>query len=175
MNTSVTSTTIRSNRTPSEQFQTRCRRNSPPILKAEVEEAVRCLKAVNSPGGYNVPSELIKHGVEATTVSLKTLCQQIWNKTKWPKECTQSLVIPLPKRATSRITASSVESVMPRIILNRLKSKAEEVLAEEQARIRVWRGTVEQIVNCRIIIEKLLQHKRDLFHKSIDLASYERI
>jgi hypothetical protein len=65
---------------------------------------------------------------------------------------------------------------MLRIILNRLKSRAEEVLAEEQAGFRAGRSTVEQIFNCRVIIEKHLQHQRDLFHNFIDFKkAFDRV
>ena len=57
---------------------------------------------------------------------------------------------------------------MLRVILNRLKAKAEELLAEDQAGFRPFRSTVEQIVNSRVITEKHLQHQRDLFHNFID-------
>ncbi|KAH3738642.1 hypothetical protein DPMN_045281 [Dreissena polymorpha] len=36
------------------------------ILQAEVEKAVRSKKEGSYPGFYRVPSELIKHGEEAT-------------------------------------------------------------------------------------------------------------
>ena len=49
-------------------------------------------------------------------------------------------------------------------ILNHLKSKAEELLSEEQAGFRARQSTVEQIFNCRVLVEKHLQHQRDLFH-----------
>ena len=58
---------------------------------------------------------------------------------------------------------------MLRVILNRLKAKVEELLAEEQARFRSGRSTVEQTFNSRVIIEKHLQHQRDLFLNFIDL------
>ena len=57
---------------------------------------------------------------------------------------------------------------MLRVILSRLKAKAEEPLAEEEAGFRPGRDTVEQIFNSRVIIEKHLQHQRDLFHNFID-------
>ena len=57
---------------------------------------------------------------------------------------------------------------MLRVILNRLKAKAEEVLAEDQAGFRPGRSTVEQIFNGPVTIEKHLQHQRDLFHNFID-------
>ena len=33
-----------------------------PILKDEVEKAVRMLKDGKSPGVYNIPAEILKHG-----------------------------------------------------------------------------------------------------------------
>ena len=57
---------------------------------------------------------------------------------------------------------------MLRIILNWLKAKAEELLAEDQAGFRPGWSTVEKIFNNRVITEKHLQHQRDLFHNFVD-------
>ena len=57
---------------------------------------------------------------------------------------------------------------MLRVILNRLKAKAEELLAEEQVGFKPGWSTVEHIFNCRVIIQKNLQNQRDLFHNLID-------
>ena len=65
---------------------------------------------------------------------------------------------------------------MLRVILNRLKAKAETLLAEEQAGFIPGRSTAEQIFNSRVIIEKHLQHQRDLFHNFIDLKkAFDRV
>ena len=48
------------------------------------------------------------------------------------------------------------------------QGQADEVLAEEQARLRPSRSTEKQIFNIRVIIDKRLQHQRDLFHNFID-------
>ena len=62
------------------------------------------------------------------------------------------------------------------IILNRVKAKAEELLSEEQAGFRAGRSTVEQIFNCRVLIEKHLQCQRDLFHNFIDFKkAFDRV
>ena len=158
--------------------------NSPPVLKEEVEAAVRSLKIGKSPGVDNIPSELLKSGGEETVKALTALCQKIWEEKKWPKEWTQSLVIPLPKKGNLRqcqnyrtiSLISHPSKVLLRIILNRLKSKAEELLSEEQAGFRAGRSTVEQIFNCRVLIEKHLQHQKDLFHNFIDFKkAFDRV
>ena len=64
------------------------------MLKEEVEEAVHSLKAGKSPGVDNVPSELLKNGGEATTTVLTATYQKLLETKEWPKEWTQSLVIP---------------------------------------------------------------------------------
>ena len=161
---------LQNNQTPTESL------DSPPIMKEEVEAAIRHLKAGKSPGVDNIPSELITSGGDGTVSALAALCQKIWEQKKWPEEWTQSLVIPLPKKGNLRkcqnyrtiSLISHPSKVMLRIILNRLKSKAEELLSEEQAGFRAGRSTVEQIFNCRVLIEKHLQHQRTLFHNFID-------
>ena len=44
-----------------------------PLLREEVEEAVRSLKAGKSPGVDNIPSEWLKNGGEATTAVLTVI------------------------------------------------------------------------------------------------------
>ncbi|GFS15762.1 endonuclease-reverse transcriptase [Elysia marginata] len=150
--------------------------DSPPIQKSEVEAAVKSLKLGKAPGVDNIPSELLKAGGEEVKNILTALCQRIWNEKKWPTEWTKSLVVPLPKKGNLRLCnnyrtislISHPSKVMLRVILNRLKPKAGEILAEEQAGFRAGRSTVEQIFNCRILIEMHMQHQRDMFHNFID-------
>ncbi|MGL4418375.1 MAG: reverse transcriptase domain-containing protein [Plesiomonas shigelloides] len=155
-----------------------------PVLAEEVEAAIRSLKGGKSPGVDNVPAELLKLGGEMTTKILTILCQKIWEQKKWPVQWTQSLVIPLPKKGNLKqcenyrtiSLISHASKVMLRIILNRLKPFAEELLSEEQAGFRVGRSAVEQIFNCRVLIEKHLQHQRELHHNFIDFKkAFDRV
>ena len=164
--------------------QTAVSEDSPPILKREVEAAIRSLKEGKSPGVDNIPGEILKHGGDVSVEALTALCQKIWENKKWPDEWTQSLVIPLPKKGNLRkcqnyrtiSLISHPSKIMLRVILNRLKSQAEELLSEEQAGFRAGRSTVEQIFNCRILIEKHIQHQQDLFHNFIDFKkAFDRV
>ena len=99
---------------------------------------------------------------------LTEICNRIWRTGEWPTPWTQSLIITLPKkgnlqlcqnyRTISLISHSS--KVMLKVILNRLKPQAEEIIAEEQAGFRAGRSTTEQILNLRILCEKYLQISR---------------
>ena len=65
---------------------------------------------------------------------------------------------------------------MLKIILNRLKTQAEKIIAEEQASFRAGRSTTEQIFNLCILCEKYLQHQQDLYHVSIDFKkAFDRV
>ena len=57
---------------------------------------------------------------------------------------------------------------MLKVILNRLKPLAEEIIAEEQAGFRTNRSTTEQIFNLRVLCEKYSQHQQDIYHVFID-------
>ena len=63
----------------------------------EVEEATRTLKGGKSPATDNIPEELLKHDGHEMIKVLTTLCQRIWKTKDWPKEWTQSMIIPLKK------------------------------------------------------------------------------
>ena len=69
--------------------------------------------------------------------------------------------------------------VMLTIILNRLKPQAEKIISEEQEGFRAGRSTTEQIFNLRILCEKYLQYKQDLYHVFTDfkkaVAGFDRI
>ena len=115
---------------------------------------------------------------------LTEICDRIWRIGDWPTLWTLSLIITLPKkgnlqlcqnyRTISLISHSS--KVMLKVILNRLKPQAEEIIAEEQAGFRAGRSTTEQIFNLRILCEKYLQHQQNLYNVFIDLKkSLDRV
>ena len=58
--------------------------------------------------------------------------------------------------------------VMLKILLNRHKPQAEEIIAEEQASFRAGHSTSELIFNLIILCEKHLQHQQSLYHVFID-------
>ena len=71
---------LQSNQTRSQEAE------SLPVLKEEVEEAVRNPKAGKSPGVDNIPSELLKNGGKTTKTVLTVICQKIWEMKEWWKE-----------------------------------------------------------------------------------------
>ena len=155
-----------------------------PILREEVEAAVKALKMGKSAGVDNIPAELVQAGGEAMIDILTAICNKIWKTGEWPTTWTQSLVITLPKKGNLQLCQnyrtinliSHPSKVMLKIILNRLRPQAEEIIAEEQAGFRARRSTTEQIFNLRILCEKYLQHQQNLYHVFIDFKkAFDRV
>ena len=155
-----------------------------PIIREEVVHAVKSLKSGKSAGVDNVPAELIQAGGDNMIDILHTLCNRIWKTGQWPKQWTQSLVITIPKKGNLQLCKnyrtisliSHPSKVMLKIILNRLKPMAENIIAEEQAGFRPGRSTIEQIFNLRILMEKYKDHQQDLYHVFIDFKkAFDRV
>ena len=154
------------------------------ILMSEIQEAIKMLKKDKSPGVDNIPGELIQAGGEHMATALHNICNQIWKNVKWPQSWTRSLVIPLPKKGDLKVCnnyrtlslISHPSKVLLRVILNRLKQQAKEIIAEEQAGFVKGRSTVEQIFNLRSIIEKYQEHQLELYHVFIDFKkAFDRV
>ena len=65
---------------------------------------------------------------------------------------------------------------MLKVILNRLKPQAEEIIAEEQAGFRAGRSTTEQIFNLRILCEQYFQNQQNLYQVFIDFKkAFDRV
>ena len=79
---------------------------------------------------------------------LTEICNRIWRTGEWPTPWTQSLIITLPKKGNLQLCQnyrtisliSHSNKVMLKVILNRLKPQAGEIIAEEQAGFRAGRS-----------------------------------
>ena len=118
------------------------------------------------------------------TDMLLIICNQIWQTGEWPAPWTQSLIITLPKKGNQQLCQnyltisliSHPSKVMLRILLNRLKPQAEEIIKEEQAGFRTGRSTTERIFNLRILYEKYMQHQQSLYHVFADFKkAFDRV
>ena len=84
-------------------------------------------------------------------------------------------LIEMSKLSYKSLISHSIKVIL-RILLNRLKAKAEEILSEEQAGFRPGRSTAEQIFNLRLLIEKHLDHQQPLYHNFIDFKkAFDRV
>ena len=108
-----------------------------------VNAAVVCTAGVN-----NIRAELVQAGGEDVIIAFTTICNKIWQTGEWLIPWTQSLDITLPKKGNLQqcqnyqtvSLISHPSKVMLKIILRRLKPKAEKIIAEEQAGFRAGRN-----------------------------------
>ena len=97
------------------------------------------MKKGKSAGVDNIPAELVQAGGEDVITALTTICSKIWQTGEWPTPWTQSLVITLPKKGNLQqyqnyrtiSLISHQNKVMLKIMLNKLKPQAENIIAEE--------------------------------------------
>ena len=100
-----------------------------PILREEVEAAVKSLKKGKSPGIDHIPGELLQEGGNAMISALHKICNKVWQIGDWPIPWTQSLIITLPKKGNLQQcknyrTISLIchpSKVLLKVLLNRLK------------------------------------------------------
>ena len=116
--------------------------DSYPILREEVEAAVKSPKKGKSAGVDNIPSELVQAGGEAMIDMLLIICNKIRQAGEWPTPWTQYLIITLLGKGNLQLcqnyrTISLIShpiKVMLRILLNRLKPQTEEMIKEDGGR-----------------------------------------
>lgn len=148
----------------------------PPPLKSEVARAIGQTASRKATGPDDVPVELFQKGGETTVERMHRICMAIWENGEWPDEWTQSIFIPLPKKGDKKqctnyrtiALVSHASKVLLKIILERIRNKTEEEIADEQAGFRKGRGTRDQIANLRIIMQKTREHQQSLFMCFID-------
>jgi hypothetical protein len=148
----------------------------PDILRSEVEEAIRYLKTNKSPGIDNIPAELIKMLGEKAIKAIHDICNMVWKTGIWPRDWVHSTFVPLHKKGSTRkcenyrtvSLISHTSKILLRIINQRLKQYLDTQIPQEQAGFVKGKGTREQILNVRLLIEKSREFRMPLIFCFID-------
>ena len=119
---------------------------------------------------------LIKAGGKPLINTIHKIGQQIWRDTAIPKEWTKSILILIPKRGDLKKcenyrTISLIkhsDKILLSVLLQRLRSKIELHLSEEQAGFRKDCNTIQQILCLRLIAEKHCEVNREVFNCFVD-------
>lgn len=149
-----------------------------PPSKAEIERAVKKLKANRAAGPDEIPPEALKADTNMTSKALHALFKKIWTAEEMPNDWKHGHLIKLPKKGNLKecsnwrgITLLSVPGkVFSRILLERIKTEVEKehVLRDEQAGFRQERSTTDQIATLRNIIEQSLEWNTTLYTIFVD-------
>ena len=147
------------------------------ILKCEVKWALGNITTNKASGGDGIPVELFQILKDDAVKVLHSLCQQIWKTRQWPQDWKRSVFIPIPKKGKDKECSnyhtiailSYASKVMLKILQARLQQYVNRELSDVLAGFRKGRGTRDQIVNIRWIIEKAR-----VFQKNICFIDYAK-
>ena len=72
----------------------------------EVTWALRSTAVNKAIEGNEIPAELFKSLKEDAVKVLHSLCQQIWKTQQWPQDWKRSILIPIPKKGSTKECAN---------------------------------------------------------------------
>ena len=145
----------------------------------ELETAVGKIKNGKAGGSSGILPEMVKIACLDTDLleRLLALTHTVWKEKSAPKEWTDAILIPIPKkgdlsncdnwRGISLLDV--VGKVIARIIQDRLQLLAEEELPESQCGFRKGRSCTDMIFTVRQLVEKSWEHQAKIFLLFIDL------
>ena len=95
-----------------------------------MERAITKLKKHKSPGNDSTPGDVTQAGGDQLARRIYDLCQTAWMREETPDECTQSVIVTIPKKDDLRECSnyrtislmSHVGKIMMTVMLERLKS-----------------------------------------------------
>ena len=101
---------------------------------------------------------------------LHSICQQIWKTQQWPKDWKRSILIPIPKKGSTKECSnhqiialiSYASKVMIKILHSRLQHVNQE-FPDVQAGFIKGRETRDQIANIHWIIEKARDFQKNVY------------
>ena len=156
-----------------------------PFTIAELQAAVKSIKANKTPGLDNIPAIIWKD--QAFQPILLSLCNEVYLNHTPPSAWRTSGIIPLPKKgdltSPSNYRGISLTSLAAKIynkmILNRLTPFLDPILRKNQNGFRKGRSTIAQILSLRRIIEEMKNHNKEVtlcfvdFKKAFDSINRE--
>lgn len=138
----------------------------PDILLDEVQVAIGKLRKNKAVGLDRISAEVLQALDDRGLKALHLLCQKIWTTGLWPEDWSTSVLLPLHKKGpvtdcdNYRLIAliSHTSKIMLYILQARLQAFLLHQIAPEQAGFVKGRGTREQILNARQLIEKAREY-----------------
>ena len=129
-------------------------------------------------GGDRIPVELFQILKDDAMKVLQSICQQIWKTQQWPQDWKRSIFAPIPKKGNVKECSnyctialiSHASKVILKILQTRLQQYMNRELPNVQAGFRKGRGTRDQIVNIRWIMEKAREFQKNIYFCFIDYA-----
>ena len=114
------------------------------ILECQVKWALRSTTVNKASGCDEIPAKLFRSLKDDAVKVLHSLCQQIWKTQKWPQDWKRSILIPIPKKDSTKecvnhqiiALISCASKVMLKILHAMLQHYANQELPDVQAGFR---------------------------------------
>ncbi|GFO42831.1 endonuclease-reverse transcriptase [Plakobranchus ocellatus] len=156
----------------------------PPIMKEEVETAIKKMKHGKATDPDNISVELIEALEDFGIGKVTHLLNEIYDTGQIPTDLSKSIFIALPKkpgatecelhRTISLI--SHITKILLKIIKLRIRNKIKPEIAEEQCGFVEDKGTSNAIYILRTLIERALEAQKDVYLCFIDYTkAFDRV
>ena len=160
--------------------------NGVDFLREEVLAAIHEMKNNKAEGIDNIPVEMMKELGDKAINELVKICNNIYNTGEWPDDFLQSIFVPLKKKPNAMncgdyrtITLiSHASKIIMKMIAKRIRSKAENnnLLSKDQFGFRRGMGTRDAIGTLRIICDRMLELKIEVFTCFVDYEkAFDRV
>ena len=161
----------------------------PDILVEEVKAALEKLKAGKACGLDRVSTEMLTSLGESEVKELTMLCNVIYTTGKWPEDFVVSEFVMIPKKTKSTKCTdfrtisliSHASKILLIILTNRIQLTILKEINDCQSGFIPGKGTREGIFNLRMIMERYLEKKKDVYmcfldyQKAFDRVNHEKL
>ena len=154
------------------------------ILLSEVKYAIKLAKIHKAPGEDNIYAEMLKLLDDESLKRLTYLLNKIYCSGTLPRDWTQSVFIPIPKKngankcSQYRLISlmSHVLKIALRIIHQRIYTKCDQYVGEEQFGFRLGYGTREALFGLNVLLQKCRDQSQDVHLCFIDYEkAFDRV
>ncbi|CAH2235409.1 jg13268 [Pararge aegeria aegeria] len=149
----------------------------PNILRDEIRAAITHLKDRKATGSDSIPIETKASGKYGVRI-FYALCNKVWQSGKWPQEWAHTVFVPLHKKGSTKVCSNyrlialipHASKILLHVLNERLKSYLSKEIAREQAGFVKGKGTREQILIVRQIIEKSREYNKAIYICFVDFS-----
>ncbi|GFO24183.1 RNA-directed DNA polymerase from mobile element jockey-like [Plakobranchus ocellatus] len=156
----------------------------PPIMKEEVETAIKKMKHGKATGPDNISVELIEALENFGIGKVTHLLNEIYDLGQIPTDLSKSMFIALPKKPGATecelhrtiSLMSHITKILLKIIMLRIRNELKPEIAEEQCGFVEDKGTSNAIYILRTLIERALEVQKDVYLCFIDYTkAFDRV
>ena len=156
----------------------------PGLLVEEVVAAIEEMKVKKAEGIDGIPAELWKALGKKGSWEVTKLCMKMYDQGIWPKEFTQSIVIPIPKKQNAMDcsdyrTISLIphcSKILLKILTKRIENKAKDYISQTQFGFRNGLGTRDAVGVMRMLCQRVLEHDGIVFVCFVDFEkAFDRV